>query len=116
MIHATGTYPTSFTCEVTIVLFIRQLFNKKIKKHIAGAKNILTLRHARTLAQEAENKLKMAEGVNDDDPLGMQINAFPHSEVLALQEQSGQPGNMQNMNQIQDVTVPRLNWKANCMS
>ena len=52
--HATGSDPTSVTCQVTIILFIVHLFNKEIKKQVAGAKNNLTLRHAMTLAQEVE--------------------------------------------------------------
>ena len=44
----------------------------------------------------------------------MQISAVPHSGVLVLQEQSGQPRSTQNMNEIEDVTTSRPNWKANC--
>ena len=39
------------------------------------AKTIQTLRHALTLAWEAEIKLKMYEELNDDDPSVMQISS-----------------------------------------
>ena len=68
VIHTTGTDSTSVPCQVTIILYIRHLFMKKIKKQVAGAKNIQTLRHAMILAQEAQIKLKKYEGFNDDDP------------------------------------------------
>ena len=35
IIHATGTDLTSLTCHITIILFIRHLFNKEIKKEVA---------------------------------------------------------------------------------
>ena len=53
-----------------------------------------------TLAQEAEIKPEKYEGLNDNDPSVMQISAVLHLEVLALQGLSGQPGNVQSMNQI----------------
>ena len=59
VVHTTGTDPTPVTCQVTIVLFIRHLFNKEIRKHVAGTKTIQTLRHAMTLAQETEIKWKI---------------------------------------------------------
>ena len=40
-------------------------------KQVAGAKNIQTLRHAMTLAQEAEIKLKEYEDLNVDNPSKM---------------------------------------------
>ena len=43
VIHATGAHPTSVMCQVTIIPFIRHLFNKEIKKQVAGTKNIQTL-------------------------------------------------------------------------
>ena len=58
MICATCVDPTSVTCQVTIILFIRQLFNKEIKKLVAAAKNIETLRHASALAQDTAIKRK----------------------------------------------------------
>ena len=57
--HAIGTDPTSATCQVTIKLFIRQIFNKEIKEQVMEAKNTLTLRHDMTLPQEAGMKLKI---------------------------------------------------------
>ena len=69
------------THQVTIILFIRHLFNKEIKKQVACAKNVQTLRHAMTLAQEAYTKLKMYEGLNNDDLSVMQVSAVPHSEM-----------------------------------
>ena len=50
-----------------MVLFFRHLFNKEIKRHIAGVKPNETLRHIMTLAKEAENKLKRYEELSDDD-------------------------------------------------
>ena len=50
IIHATSTDPTSVTCQVTIILFIRHLFKREIKKQVADAKNIQILRHTMTLA------------------------------------------------------------------
>ena len=55
--------------NVTMVLIFTHLFNKEIKKYIARVKTIETLRHIMTLAQEAENKLKRYEGLNNDDHL-----------------------------------------------
>ena len=66
-----------------------------------------------TLLEETEIKLKKYEGLNDDNQSVLQISAFQHSEVLAIQGQSGQPRNTQGSYQIQGVTVARLNWKAN---
>ena len=86
-IHATGADPTSVTYQVTIILFIRHLLNMRIKKQVASAKNIQTLRYAMTLPQEAEIKLKRYEGLNDNDPSVMQVSAVPHSEVLAVKGQ-----------------------------
>ena len=37
VLHATGTDSTSVICQVTIVLFIRHLFNRELKKQVAGA-------------------------------------------------------------------------------
>ena len=70
------------------------------------------MRHALTLAQEAGIKLKKCEGLSND-PSVMQISAVLHSEVLAVQGQSGQPGSTQNINQIQDLTIYVPNWKTN---
>ena len=41
------------TWQLTIVLLIRHLFNKKIKKEVAAAKAIQPLRCAMALVQEA---------------------------------------------------------------
>ena len=38
VIHATGEDPTSETCQVASILFIRQLFNKEIKNQVTGTK------------------------------------------------------------------------------
>ena len=65
VIQASGTDPTAVT-QVTTVLFIRHLFNKKIKKQMSRAKTIQTLRHAMTWAQEVEINLKKYEGLDDD--------------------------------------------------
>ena len=62
VIHTTGTDPTVVTCQVTIVLFIRYLFNKKIKKQVAEVNTIQTVRHTVTLVQDAEIKFKKYEG------------------------------------------------------
>ena len=40
VIHSTGTEPTSGTCQVTIILCIRHLFDKEIKKQVTGTENI----------------------------------------------------------------------------
>ena len=101
------------TCQITVILFIRCLFSKEIKKQIAGAENIQMLRHAMTLAQEAEIKLKKYEGLNDDVPSLMQVSAILHSEVMAVQGQCDLPRNTQGNNHVQDMKAPRLNWKAN---
>ena len=39
--------------------------------------------------------------------------AVPQSEVLAVQRQSNPHGNNPDSDQIQDMDVPRLKWKAN---
>ena len=50
-------------------------------------KNIQTLRNDMTLTQEAEIKFKRYKGVNDDDDSSvMQVIAFPHSEVMTVQD------------------------------
>ena len=74
--------------------FLRHLFNKLPKKHIAGAKTIQTLRHAMTIAPEAEIKLKKYEGLNYDDPSVMQISSILQSEVMAIQGQIHHLGNI----------------------
>ena len=76
VIQTKGTYPTAVTCQVTIVLFIRHVFDKEMRKLVAGAKTILTLRHAITLAQEAETKLKKYKGLNNEDSTVMQASAI----------------------------------------
>ena len=43
---------------------------------VAGTKTIQTLRHAMTLMLETEIKLKMYEGLNNDDPSVMQISTI----------------------------------------
>ena len=43
VIHATGTYPTAVTCQLTIVIFLRHSFNDRIKKKVAEARIIQTL-------------------------------------------------------------------------
>ena len=52
--------------------------------------NDQTLRHAMTLAQEAELKLKKNEGFKDTDLSVMQISSIPQSEsvVMDIQGQS----------------------------
>ena len=71
------------------------------------------LRHAMTLAEKAEIKLKKYKSLNYDDPSVMQVSAVPHSEEWAVQGKISLSGNTQGNNQIQDVNVPRFNWKAN---
>ena len=63
------------------------------RKQDASLKNVQTLRHAMTLAQEVEIKLKKYQDLNDDDPSLMQVNAVQHSKVLAVQGQSCLPRN-----------------------
>ena len=46
-----------------------------------------------TIAQEVELKLKMYEGLNNDDLSAMQVSAVPHSEVLAVHGIRSPPGN-----------------------
>ena len=106
VIHVTVADPTSVTYQVAIILFIRHLFNKEIKKQIASAKNIQTLRHTMTIAQETEIKPKKDEGLNDSDPSAMQVSAVPHSEMLAIQGQCSPYGNNQDGNQIQAMNTP----------
>ena len=43
----------------------------------------------------------------------MQVSVIVHSEVMAVQGQSYLPRNTQDSNQVQDMNVPRLNWKVN---
>ena len=95
-------------CQVTIV-FIRHLFNKDIKKQVLGAKDIQTLRHAITLAVEEEIKLYKYDGLNDDDPSVMKVNAIPHSEVIAVRGKVTCPKNNPDNNQVLNMSAPRLN-------
>ena len=115
IIDATGTHPTSVTCQVTIVVFIRHLLNKGIKRQGTGAKTTQTLKHAMTLFQEVKTKPKKYEGLNADDPSVIQISSIPHSEELAVQWQNCQLGNTQNMNQAQDATVSNQASLCNIM-
>ena len=64
------------------------------------------------LAKQAEIKLKMYEGLNDDDPSVMQVSTLLHSELMAIQGQSDLPRNTED-NQVQNTEDPRLNWKVN---
>ena len=94
VILTTGTDPTTVTCQVTTIIFIRHLFNivmiirhllnNKSKKQVVVAKTTQTLRHAMTLAQEAEIKLNRYEGLNNDDPAVVQINSILLSEAMAI--------------------------------
>ena len=59
VMHITGEDSTSVTCQIIIVLFIRHLFNKEIRKQVAKAKNMQTLRHAMILVKEAEINSKI---------------------------------------------------------
>ena len=93
---------TAVPCEVTTVLFISHLLNSVIKKQVAGT------RPKQTLAEEAKIKLKMYEGLNDDDPSVMQINSVLQSDVMTIQEQGTQPEN-----QGQTAATLRIDWKAN---
>ena len=104
VIHVTDAYPTSVNCQVTIILFIRHLFNKEIKKQVAGAKNIQTLRHAMTLAQELQINLIKYKGLNYYDSSVMQVSAVPHSEVLAVQGQSNLHENIMEPDTIFECT------------
>ena len=69
---------------------------------------------AKIASSRSQNKtIKKYDDQSDDDPLVMQVNAVPHSEVLPVQGQSSQHGNSPHSNQIQDINAPRLNWKVN---
>ena len=61
----------------------------------------------------SRNYTQKYKGFNDDDPSVMQVNAVPHSELLAVQGQNSLLGNIQDSNQIQDMNAPRLNQKGN---
>ena len=63
----TGAEPILVTCQGNIILLIRCIFNKEIKKQVAGAGIIQMLRHAMVLAQEADIKLKKYEGLGDNN-------------------------------------------------
>ena len=110
VIQAIDTDPTAVTCLIAIILFIRYIFNKEIKKQVAGTQSIQTLRHAMILVKEAEIKLKKYEGLNDDDPSGMPVSTMPQGDptVMAIQGQGIQTGN-----QNAKGNVARLNWKVN---
>ena len=108
LIHATGIDSTAGFFPSNHILFIKYIFNKEIKKEVAGAKTIQTLRHAMTLAQEAEIKLKKYDRLNDDDPSVMQISSILQSEVMTIQGQNGQSGN-----QGKKTNAIRPSWKAN---
>ena len=74
LIQTTVTNPTTAVFQVTIILFIRHLFNKEIKMQVARAKAIQILRYGITLAGEAEIKLKKCPGLNSNDPLVLHIH------------------------------------------
>ena len=42
VIYATGINTTVVFCQVTIVLFMKYLFNKEIKKKVTGVKTVQT--------------------------------------------------------------------------
>ena len=45
VIQTTTMDPTAVTCQVTILLFSRHLFNKEIEKQVTGTKTIQNQRH-----------------------------------------------------------------------
>ena len=73
-------------------------------------KPIQALRHAMTLGQEPEIKLKAYNDLNNDDPLVVHINTTPQNYQvgISIQSQDGEVGNS-NFNLI------RSNLKANLM-
>ena len=109
VIQATGTDSTACTSQVIIVFLIIHLLNKEIKRHVAAAKTIQTLRHAITLAQETEIKLKMFLAFNDDDPSVIQFSSIPESDSVVMTIK-GQ--NAQVINQDLTACISRLNLKA----
>ena len=56
---------------------------------------LFRLRHAMTLTQEAEIKLKKYEGLNDDDPSVLHVTTTSQldSNMMAIQAQGIQAGN-----------------------
>ena len=100
------------TSQASIVLFFSYLFNKEIKKQVTEVKTSQTLRHAITLAQEAEINLKKTWMAKHDDSSVRDINAVSqnHPDIMTIQNQDGQAGN-QNYN----ANIPKLIWMANLM-
>ena len=72
-------------------MLIRHLFNKEISKQVAGYKTIQTLRHAKTLGQEVEMKLKKYKGLNDDDLSVMLVSTTSQLDptIMDIQRDTG---------------------------
>ena len=79
-----GIDPTAVICQVTIVFLMRYAFYKEIKKQVAGAKTIQTLRHTMALVHETEIKLKKYEGLNDDDFSVIKVSMMPKGDLTVM--------------------------------
>ena len=82
VIHATGVDPTSVICQVTIIHFIRHLFNKE-KEASFWHKEYSDFKTCDP-SSGIRDQIKKYEGLNHDDQSIMKASAVPHSE-LAVQ-------------------------------
>ena len=98
IIQAMGTHLTAVPCQVTIVLFIRHLFNKEIKRRWLELRPFKIEKDSDP-GPGSWNQSKKYEGFNDYNPPFMQVSTIPQTYpvVMTIQVQCTQVGN-QNTN------------------
>ena len=87
--------PTTIDNKLMIILFIKHLYNKDIRRRVAGAKNINTLLDAFKMTQWNLHKLKKYEGLVSEDDIIYSIHTV--SQISDTSKSSGhfsQPGNV----------------------
>ena len=89
---AMGINPANIKNRAIIFLFIKNLYNKDIRRRVAGAKVINTLADAFRLAHHSLLRLKKYEGLvfNEEQEIG-EIN-----QIVDLSNGIGQTGNIKN--------------------
>ena len=91
--------------KAVITFFIKNLFNRDIRRRVAGAKNIRTLADAFKSAQHNLLKLKQYEGLNYDS--NDQDNMAEGVETINVVQNRVTKGT-ESANQIVDLTVSEL--------
>ena len=91
--------------KAIIMFFIKNLFNRDIRRRVAGAKNIRTLANAFKSAQHNLLKLKRYEGLNYDS--NDEDDMAERAEIVNV-VQNKVPKDMESANQIVDLPVSEL--------